>query len=329
MAVFFVAALALLVGPFLTYAPVQEPVQCEEEHIVQRGDWLSKIAQKYSGDLLAYELIVQANNSRSDDAYTDIENPDSIEPDWVLCVPKVSGQAATAPDLTGNVWQWQWTLLNNDDRFVPDNPGNYTVQFMANGTVGVQADCNQVRGTYTVDGNAITIALGPSTMAACPEGSLGDRFAAQLGGAAIYFFRDGDLCVDLKFDSGTMRFGPRSSELAGTSWVVIGHNNGRGGVVSSIIGTEMTASFGADGTVTGSAGCNRYSAGYQVDGNGISIGLPTATRRFCAEPEGIMEQEQEYLTALNTAGTYRITGDSMEMRTAEGSIVGTFEAAKQ
>ncbi len=54
-----------------------------------------------------------------------------------------------------------------------------------------------------------------------------------------------------------------------------------------------------------------------------------ATRRFCAEPEGIMEQEQEYLTALGTAATYRMTGDRMEMRTAEGSIVATFEAAKQ
>ncbi len=42
----------------------------------------------------------------------------------------MSGQAATAPDLTRTVWQLQRTLLNNDDRFVPDNPGNYTVQFM-------------------------------------------------------------------------------------------------------------------------------------------------------------------------------------------------------
>ncbi len=162
-------------------------------------------------------------------------------------------------------------------------------------------------------------------MAACPKESLGERFAGQLTGAAFYFFRSGDLYLDMKYDSGTMRFGPQSSELAGTSWVVIGHNNGRGGVVSSIINTEITASFGADGTVSGSAGCNRYNAGYQVDGTGISIGLPIATRRFCAEPEGVMAQEQEYLAALGTAATYRMTGDRMEMRTAEGSIVATFE----
>ncbi len=251
------------------------------------------------------------------------------EPFLTYALAREPGQAGTAPDLSGTVWQWQQTLMNNDDKFVPDNPADYTVQFMVDGTVAIQADCNRVRGTYTIDGNAVTIALGPSTMAACPEDSLGERFAGQLVGAAIYFFRSGELYVDLKYDSGTMRFGPQSSALAGTSWVVIAHNNGRGGVVSSIISTEMTATFGADGTVSGSAGCNRYSAGYQVDGNGISIGLPITTRRFCADPEGTMEQEQEYLTTLGTAATYRVTGDKMEMRTAEGSIVATFEAAKR
>ncbi len=238
-------------------------------------------------------------------------------------------QAVIAPVLTETVWQWQQTRMNNDDEFVPDKPVNYTVQLMADGSVAVRADCNRMRGTYSVDGTAITIALGPSTMAACPEDSLGERFADQLANAASYFFRSGDLYMDLKYDSGTMRFGPQSSELAGTSWVVIGHNNGRGGVISSSISGEMTAAFGADGTLSGSAGCNRYSAGYQIDGNGISIGLPIATRRFCAEPEGIMEQEQEYLTALGTAASYRITGERMEIRSAEGSTVASFEAAKQ
>jgi len=53
-------------------------------------------------------------------------------------------------------------------------------------------------------------------------------------------------------------------------------------VVSIIIGTELTAAFGADGTLTGSASCNAYSAGYEVDGNAISIGLPISTMMACA-----------------------------------------------
>jgi heat shock protein HslJ len=234
-----------------------------------------------------------------------------------------------AETLSGTNWQWQQTLMNNDDKFVPDNPARYSVRFAADGTVALRADCNQLGGTYTVDSNAVAIALGPSTMAACPEDSLGERFASHLASAALFFFKDGDLYVDLKYDSGTMRFGAQPSEPAGTNWVVVGHNNGRGGVVSSIIGTQMTASFGGDGMINGSAGCNRYSAAYRIDGDAISIGPPIATRRFCAEPEGVMEQEQQYLTALGNAVSYRMTGDTMELRDAKGSLVANFAAAKR
>lgn len=323
----FLVTVILLISMLPTRILAQDPVQCQEEYTVQRGDWLSKIAEKYYGDILAYDLIVQANNLQSGDAYTDIDNPDLIEPGWTLCIPGVSGQATTTPDLTGTVWQWQQTLMNNGDEFVPANPANYTIVFKADGTVAVQADCNQVSGTYTLNDSQITIELGPSTMAACPEGSLGDQFVSNLSGANIFFFDGDNLMIDLMFDSGTKRFSPQSNELVGTDWTVIGYNNGRGGVVSVIIGTELTAAFGADGTVSGSAGCNNYSAGFETDGNAFTIGLPISNMMACDQPEGIMEQEQEFLAALPTAATYQITGNRLEMRTAEGSIVATFERA--
>jgi heat shock protein HslJ len=106
--------------------------------------------------------------------------------------------------------------MNNDDKFVPANPVNYTVEFMADGSVAIQADCNRVGGSYTIDGKSIAIVLGPSTLAACPEDSLGERFASQLAGAASYFFRGGDLYLDLKYDSGTMSFEAQSSESRDT-----------------------------------------------------------------------------------------------------------------
>ena len=46
----------------------------------------------------------------------------------------------------------------------------------------------------------------------------------------------------------------------------------------------------------------------------------------CPEPEGIMEQEQQYLAALETAATYKITGLDMEMRTSEGISRGYLQA---
>ena len=110
--------------------------------------------------------------------------------------------------LSGPVWQWMQTLYSDDRKVVPENPENYTVQFQQDGTVSVKADCNQKGGAYSISPGekTISIEITHSTMAFCPEGSLEDEFVKGLSAAAIYFFKDGDLCIDLKYDSGTMKF---------------------------------------------------------------------------------------------------------------------------
>jgi heat shock protein HslJ len=112
--------------------------------------------------------------------------------------------------------------------------------------------------------------------------------------------------------------------LEGTTWEVISYNNGKGGVVSVITGTEISAEFGEDGQLSGSACCNNYTASYKVVGKEIQIGPAAATRKFCAEPEGMMEQEAAYLAGLETAARFEIENDRMDMYTEEGSRVGTF-----
>jgi heat shock protein HslJ len=208
----FVISLVLLLTPLATVtlaAPSTQVATCEEEYVVQADDWLSKLADRFYGDMFAFTLIVIATNGQADEKYADIEDPDLIEPGWLLCIPPGDGESAASaaqPELVGSTWLWDQTLMNNDETFIPDNPSNYSVQFQPDGTVSIQADCNQVGGTYTVDGSSITIQTGPTTMAACPPGSLGDQFVAQLSQGVIYFFQGENLFLDLKFDSGTMQF---------------------------------------------------------------------------------------------------------------------------
>jgi hypothetical protein len=42
----------------------------------------------------------------------------------------------------------------------------------------------------------------------CPPESRSDEFIKDLGAAAIYFFGDSNLFLDLKADGGTMEFAP-------------------------------------------------------------------------------------------------------------------------
>ena len=100
-------------------------------------------------------------------------------------------------------------------------------------------------------------------------------------------------------------------------------------MVSTIIGTEITAIFDEAGTLSGSAGCNGYSASYTADGEKITVGPAASTRKFCAEPEGIMDQESQYLMALENAAVYTIDGRSLEIRDANGAGVAYYELLDQ
>jgi heat shock protein HslJ len=111
--------------------------------------------------------------------------------------------------------------------------------------------------------------------------------------------------------------------LAGTSWQVIAYNNGRQAVVSVITGTRITARFANDGRVTGSAGCNQYFAEYLAADESITIGPLGATRRFCAEPDGAMDQEARYLEAMRSAATFRIEGERLALGTTDGALAVT------
>ena len=74
---------------------------CAESYTVQAGDWLSKIAEKYFGDVLAYEAIFAATNeaAKIDARYGAIANPDIIEIGQVLCIPTQGGGEMAAGEI--------------------------------------------------------------------------------------------------------------------------------------------------------------------------------------------------------------------------------------
>lgn len=60
--------------------------------------------------------------------------------------------------------------------------------------------------------------------------------------------------------------------------------------------SRLTLTFGADGALTGSGGCNRYATTLGFDGSNLVPGAIAATRRQCTE--ALMAQEQRFFAAL-------------------------------
>jgi heat shock protein HslJ len=103
---------------------------------------------------------------------------------------------------------WQWVKLTDPAQQVEiQDPSNYTLNFRDAANLSIKADCNQVRATYNAgDDGALSITLGPTTLALCPPNSRGDQFTRLLGGAAHFFIKDGHLFIDLMADGGTLQF---------------------------------------------------------------------------------------------------------------------------
>ena len=207
-----------------------------------------------------------------------------------------------------------------------------TANFGADGKLTGSAGCNNYTAGYQTDGNKIAIGPAATTLMACEQAVMDQetQYLAALATAATYRI-DGNR-MELRTADGAMaatfeKAAAGSAALPGSSWVVTGYNNGQQAVVSTLAGTDLTANFGADGTLSGHGGCNEYSATYQIEGDQISIGPAVSTKKACEQ--AVMDQETQYLTALTTAATYRIDGSKMELRTADGALAARFRKASK
>ncbi|MDX1436419.1 MAG: META domain-containing protein [Anaerolineales bacterium] len=240
------------------------------------------------------------------------------------CTPAAPAPA-TSEGLTENLW-----ILTEMGGNPPVQGTAISAQFDGEGRVGGSSGCNNYSTTYEVSGNNLTFGENiAGTLMACPEPIMAQEqeFFKVMANTATFEIQDETLTYFDEAGTELAVFEAQSQELAGSSWEVISYNNGKEAVVSVIIGSEITARFGEEGQLNGIAGCNNYFASYEINGEQISIGTVGSTEIFCAEPEGVMEQETLYLQAIQMADTYKIEGNNMEMRTSDGALVASFARA--
>jgi heat shock protein HslJ len=122
--------------------------------------------------------------------------------------------SATGPEPSEGV-EGSWNLYSYQFAGGPvgivSESGSYTVEFTADGRVGVRADCNRCSSSYSASGPPLmTLDIGnlACTRAYCGEASLFDAYTIALGGASSFERSSSGLLI--WHPNGSLRFVPGS-----------------------------------------------------------------------------------------------------------------------
>lgn len=237
-------------------------------------------------------------------------------------------ETADTPDpaLSG---RWVLTGLAVDGTVRPLPDGVSADITFDGGRANGRGPVNTFSGTYTSGGDGALV-FGPlarTEMAGTPrQNALEDAFFAGLEATRSFAIADGELSLRDEGGNTILTFAATTPSIVG-DWTVTGYNNGREAVVSVQAAGVITADFADDGSLSGSAGVNRYRTTYETGPAsagtlGIRVSEPVATTRMAGD-EALIRQEAEYLAVLASARTVTFQGSDVTLRTADDAIAVT------
>ena len=129
------------------------------------------------------------NTSAEPAETTPVESAETTPVESTETIPAGSSESSTedlepiSADNITNI-EWQWASFQDSDSpetqiTVPD-PENYTLALFADGTYYIKADCNSGSGTYTLDGNNLTLGPTTITLMACGPESMDGEYLSLL-----------------------------------------------------------------------------------------------------------------------------------------------------
>lgn len=264
--------------------------------------------------------------------------PTPTPPDPTLTSPNPTPPPTTVGGSSDSILLGVWYLSSLGDPAYPDSPlpdTNISAEFSPDGSITGGAGCNIYRGSYVSSDDTISVYLMSFTEIGCtePEGILEqeEKFLFLLSdsetfdidadaltlttpsGETLLFHREGTTSDDgaLNDDSSN-----DSSSLVGV-WTLDSFGD-PAYPESPIPGADITASFSADGTVSGNAGCNGFQGSYQSGDGTLSFGLMAITEMACPEPDGVLEQESRFFDMFNRTHEYRIADGNLILATPSG-----------
>jgi heat shock protein HslJ len=219
--------------------------------------------------------------------------------------------AGTLAQTTNPLVGTQWHLVSYG---TPEDP---TLVFGEDGRATGSGGCNSYGSDYTAADGTISFSVVVSTRMACVDSNLMDQeqaYFAALESASTFELGDGTLTITYG-DSRQMIFA-QSNPLAGTQWTLVSY--GAPDDPTPVIGgSGVTLALGEDGHASGSGGCNSYGGSYTVEGDTLQFSEVVSTLMACVDSD-LMDQEQAYLDALNSASAFTLDGDRLTISDEDG-----------
>jgi heat shock protein HslJ len=201
-------------------------------------------------------------------------------------------------------------------------PGSQIRLTFTDGTLGLQAGCNALSGSYTIDGDMVTVGPIGGTEMGCPQDLMAqDTWLAGLFAAPVTIAEDpltltaGDVVLEL---ADRADVSPDAS-LTGTRWVL--DSIVTGDAASSVPqGVEAELTIRENGRVLLTTGCNGAGGTVEITGDSLVWGEIVRELRACPGPAG--EVERRVLAVLAGETAYRIEEKSLSITNRDEGGLG-------
>lgn len=264
--------------------------------------------------------------SVGDDGAVTMTTADGGRATFINAGPVVEAEQPDGEDpLVGTVWQWTGRVDAAATATAVENPERYTLAFLDDGTYAFVADCNRGGGSYTRDGETLTLLPGAMTLAACEEGSRSDEFVSFFDQIAGFTFEGDGLLLTLAdgtalamanggpFDATATGGAVNAPEdgnaapLAGLTWRWATFRDAKQDYAVPAT-TGYTLVFNDDGTVNVVADCNNGNGTYTVNSDGTLTIVVRALTDAACPPGSLGDSFVEY---LNQAGPFQVGDDGV------------------
>ena len=176
------------------------------------------------------------------------------------------GGAAAATGLEGKRWAWHSFTALDGGGLVPTDPTRYWVEFLPDGKLALQSDCNRGFGTWTKTGRVVQLNPLGTTLMACADGSLDGRFLELLR-TTSRVAPDGATLL-LSGPMGVLRLAPVPLpvhvRLTETAWTLVAVEDEAG--ATALPPGHYLVEFRPDGALQWKAECHQGGGRWEVQG---------------------------------------------------------------